>query len=865
MSKHKETIIIELDFDTSDLTKEAAKSNQIIKELNESQKELKKNGEEGSIQFQKNSEALRENKKELRETNKNIDQLNSANKATAGSNEQLRAQLSILTKEYNGLSEAERENGARGQELNAQINQTTDTLKENEEGIGDNRRSVGDYGKALGQTPFGSFIGGIKSMGAAFLANPIGLIVTAIVLALKALFEAFKSTEEGEDKVAKATAIIGTIFSKLFDVLEPLAGFLVDVLGAAFDFIIDQVNKAADGIEAALEFFGFEGASEGLKEYRSELALVAKGAALVADARAKAEKIERALIVENAKGQRAIAEARGQVNDVENVSAADRKKALEEAATLTDDLAAKQEKAATLRLKALQLENGLTNSNKEALNAEAEAEAELINIQTQRANLQKGLLADRKKVNAEIAKANKDAIKAAQDIQKAEIASQKIQLSTFIENQGIRAKTLEEQLKISEQVAAKELEILEKQLAAKLISEEQFNLAKLELQNEQLLMQAEAVAENAQRELDLIIEANSQKLEANQFLTDELFIQEQEKNARILEAQLEFEALRLEQGLITEQEFQDAVRGIKEENAEIDAALAEEKAAADEEQRIVDLENQREIDLLNREDEFALRQADLDRQKAQELANAEATGADKALIEEKFSKFSTKIEKEQRKAQVGEALQAFDAIAGLAAGNAEAAKAIAIAQAIINGFQGVTAVLSAQSVIPEPFGTVLKGITAVAIGATALINVNKIRSTPVPKKKTPKAAKGGIFGGNSHARGGNTGYFQDGTVVEVEAGEMFAVLNKNSTGMIQGMSNLNEAGGGVSFGKGGTKSFLQDGGIAIDNVSSQIDGEIEQSLQIVAAVEALPPPVVLVQDINEVQGETIEVEQRAIV
>jgi len=857
----KETIIIELDFDTSDFTKDAAKLNKEISDLNNQQKELKKSGEEGSIQYQKNTEALRANKKELNETNKTIDQLTTANKSTAGSNEQLRAQLSILTKEYNGLSEAERTNGARGKELNAQINQTTDTLKENEEGIGDNRRSVGDYGKALSGTPFGSFIGGLKSMGAALIANPIGLVITAIVVALKALYEAFQTTEDGENKTAKATAIISTIFSKLLDALEPLASFIVDVLGAAFEYLSKQVEDAAKAIEAGLEFFGFGDAAAGLREYRGEIEATAKAVAQIADDRAEADKLERGLIVESAKAQRAIAEARGQVNDKENVSAADRKAALEEAATLTDELAAKQEAAAKLRFEALKLENTLTNSNKEALTAEAEAEADLINIQSQRANLQKGLLSDRKKVNAEIAKANADAVKAAQDAQKREIDSQKLQIQLFIESQGIRAKTLDEQLKLSEQIAAKEVEILKKELAAKIISQEEYELAILQIQNEQLLKQSEAVAENAQRELDIIIEANSQKLEANQFLTDELFIQEQEKNARILEAQLEFEALRLEQGLTTEQEYQDAVRGIKEENAEVDKALAEEKAAADNEQRIVDLENQREIDILNREDEFALRQADLEIQKAQELANAETTGADKALIEEKFAKFSTKIEKEQRKAQVGEALAAFDAIAGLAAGNAEAAKAIAIAQAIINGFQGVTAVLAAQSTIPEPFGSILKGVTAAAIGATALINVNKIRSTPVPKK----AAKGGVFGGNLHSQGGNKGYFQDGTVVEVERGELFAVVNRNSTGMLNNLSALNEAGGGVSFGRGGTKSFLQDGGIAIDNVSNQIDSEIESSLQIVAAIESLPPPVVIVQDINEVQGATVAVEQRAII
>jgi hypothetical protein len=856
----KETIIIELDFDTSDLTKEAAKTNKVIAELNATQRQLKKNGEEGSIQFQKNSEALRENKKELRETNKTIDQLNTANKSTAGSNEQLRAQLSILTKEYNGLSNAERENGARGKELNAQINQTTSTLKENEEGIGDNRRSVGDYGKALSGTPFGSFVGGIKSIGAALIANPIGIVILAIVGAFKLLKEAFASTEAGQNKLAKVTAVVSTIFSKLFDVLEPLASFVFDTLGAAFSFIVGEVEKAAQAIEAGLEFFGFGEAAEGLKGYRDELEQTAKAAELVADARAKTDKLDRELIVETAKVNAQASEARIKALETENLSAEERKRLLDESAEAIDNLAAKEEQSASLKLKALQLENSLTNSNKDALDAQAEAEAELFNIQKKRADSQKSLARDQLKVENEIKKAQADRVKANQEAIKKEIDSQKIQLQIFIESQGVRAKTLEEQLKISESVAAKELDILQKELDAKLISQEQFELAKLQIQNEQLLQQSEAVVENAQRELDIFNEANASKLEANQILNDELFLQEQERLNKNLEAELEFQALRLEQGVINEQEFNEAINQVNEENFQANKDLETEREEAEKEKQIADAELQREIDDLTRESVFEQRQVDLDRQKEQELLNAETTGADKSKIEEKFAIFNKNLEKDLRKSQVNEALGAFDAIAGLAAGNAEAAKAIAIAQSIINGFQGVTATLAAVSTIPEPAGSILKGITAAGIGASALINVNKIRSTPVPKKK---AAKGGVFGGKPHSEGGTKGYFDDGTQIEVERGELFAVVNKNSTGMINDLSNLNVAGGGVSFGRGGTKSFLQDGGIGIDNVGGNIDSEIESSLQIVAAVESLPAPVVVVQDINDVQGDTAAVVDRA--
>lgn len=56
-------------------------------------------------------------------------------------------------------------------------------------------------------------------------------------------------------------------------------------------------------------------------------------------------------------------------------------------------------------------------------------------------------------------------------------------------------------------------------------------------------------------------------------------------------------------------------------------------------------------------------------------------------------------------------------------------KALAIQSAIISGIQGVVNALSAQSVVPEPFGTILKVATAVGIGIAAAVNVAKIAST----------------------------------------------------------------------------------------------------------------------------------------
>jgi len=76
-------------------------------------------------------------------------------------------------------------------------------------------------------------------------------------------------------------------------------------------------------------------------------------------------------------------------------------------------------------------------------------------------------------------------------------------------------------------------------------------------------------------------------------------------------------------------------------------------------------------------------------------------------------------------------------------------KALAIQSTIISGIQGVVNALSAQSVIPEPYGTILKVITAAGIGVAAGVNVAKIASQ--------QFNEGGGGGGGVDASTGNLG------------------------------------------------------------------------------------------------------------
>ena len=70
-------------------------------------------------------------------------------------------------------------------------------------------------------------------------------------------------------------------------------------------------------------------------------------------------------------------------------------------------------------------------------------------------------------------------------------------------------------------------------------------------------------------------------------------------------------------------------------------------------------------------------------------------------------------------------------------------KGIAIAAATISGIQGVINTLSAVSVIPEPFGTALKVLTAAGLAAATVSNISKISSQ--------KFDEGGGGGGGASA------------------------------------------------------------------------------------------------------------------
>jgi hypothetical protein len=248
------------------------------------------------------------------------------------------------------------------------------------------------------------------------------------------------------------------------------------------------------------------------------------------------------------------------------------------------------------------------------------------------------------------------------------------------------------------------------------------------------------------------------------------------------------------EALISEQEYQEAKLEIKRNGLEQEVELLRQGN----EQEIL---LAREKELQKQEIEDQIRQRKLENQRRTEEFEKQSIQSTQQALGDFFSAaagFLAADEKARKR-------------------NAGAIKAFNIGNVIVAGISEVQKIWESVASL-GPFGGVVGAFrTAVAAARTAAA-IKRISST---KYERGGMRQFGLFGGKKHSQGGTKGYFEDGTMVEVEAGEAWAVLNANSTDMIRRMSMLNQAGGGVPYmAKGGFMKF-QDGGLADINTTPQ--------------------------------------------
>ena len=313
------------------------------------------------------------------------------------------------------------------------IDDVTQSTKKLDEEVGDVNQSTNTLGGSIDTMTGGALSGfkkfatglksvalGFKSVGGAIAASGIGLIVVTIA----AIAAAFKSTEEGQNKFAKIMTIIGTLTSVLVDRLAALGTAIMDAFtnpvealkgfrNSIKEYVTDQITLITDGlgllgsaIKKAFsgDFSGaLDDAAEGAnkllvqtnplvqatqalagatKDLVTEMTEEAKIAGAIADQRAAADKLDRALIVDRAEANRKRAELLDKAVNKELFSAKERIAFLKEAGEIEDEITDKEIAAAKLRLEAKTAENALGGSTKADLDEEANLKARLIDLET---------------------------------------------------------------------------------------------------------------------------------------------------------------------------------------------------------------------------------------------------------------------------------------------------------------------------------------------------------------------------------------------------------------------------------------------------------------------------------------------------
>lgn len=163
MADRIEKILLQLDIDTSQLVVNLQKANDKIdllkKQIDRAKLDLKEMEKAGISsgasydnlvrQINGFEVSLKVASDESRNYTKQLKLIEQGNASLEGSLNEQKALLSILTAQYNELSEEERLNTESGKKLGAEILKITDNLKSQEQAIGNARRNVGNYQAAI--------------------------------------------------------------------------------------------------------------------------------------------------------------------------------------------------------------------------------------------------------------------------------------------------------------------------------------------------------------------------------------------------------------------------------------------------------------------------------------------------------------------------------------------------------------------------------------------------------------------------------------------------------------------------------------------------------------------------------------------
>lgn len=308
----------------------------------------------------------------------------------------LRAAVREMTKARNDANLSTVEGRATVQSLNQAIDANNAKIKSNIDSLTKQRMNVGNYKKDIQDAipALDQFTGGAVSAGQgimtmtkqalAFIATPLGAVIAAVGLAVAALTAYFKGSEEGQDRLAKITAVLNVGMNQLMVAFETVGeavynavtgvGSMTDklgIFGVALDIALTPLKLLYEGLKLISDFTGFTKLVED----------TVKAGSSIADLYDKIESRENELVVLRAETSAKVLELREKAITQEGDA---KRKTVQEAIDLEKALAQQEKQQLVDKLAAFDLEAKATGALTEEQKAKrAELVAAIINAESQ--------------------------------------------------------------------------------------------------------------------------------------------------------------------------------------------------------------------------------------------------------------------------------------------------------------------------------------------------------------------------------------------------------------------------------------------------------------------------------------------------
>ena len=752
-----------------------------------------KKSQRAQIEIQK---ALLDTTKAQQQNNAEVKSTKTLLDSQATSVNALRAQLALNTAELNKMSEAERTTSEAGINLSESTKALSDKLKTLESSIGDNRRNVGNYAEGVKE-------GILQTNG---LTGATGAMVGGLKSSIGGV-QAFNAALK-----ANPIMLVVSVILLLMSTIEKLMNRNTELstsLKAAFapfkvifERLLDWITGLFKGVAWVLENI-----SKGVVWLLDNLGLISEETKKAADAAAQLEKETQRIYQAETDALVPMAKMRREMEELKNIaadqtkSAKERQDALQAAQAKLQEIKKSELDILEAKYKQIKAQNSLSYTSAEDARKEQEALAALDEAKAKYATQEKEMIGQVSGIEMQENAKRAAAAKAAADAKK-KAEEDRIKAIADAEKKAEDERKAQQDLilkQYGEAVTALQLDIAEKEVAG--------GQATLEEQK------------------------------------------------RVIDERLAMEKYRRDQNLIGEQEYNNNVRAINLEFAQMVADDNAARAEKEKNRKALDLENQRMLNDALATNDLESQLARLDAQKAAEIANAEAIGADTAAIEQRYDILKEERKKEYYNAQLNMASQTASQLVNLLGQESAAGKAFAVAQATINTYLGAS-----KAIADGGFWGIAQAAIVIAAGLKQVMSIVKTKEPDTKiSTNTRKFAKGGQIYGASHSQGGVTFTGDNGQRFEAEGGENVYILNRKASGAINALSALNMEYGGRSFGSSGVYRYANGGKIQVTgngSVSFPTDVTLsDNSLMKLASimydsVAAIPNPQVAVTDIN---------------